>query len=242
MPNPNVTLYNRTIDTIREVVAPQKLVVKQYSPEHLAAKAEEDKLDLVFGSSGFYRRTALETGHKELVSISSDDYPNPNFNDGSSLVVRSDRKDIKTIHDLKRKVLVANAPFTFTGYIAAMGAIAAEGEDPETFFSKKIFKGEGRTMVNVARDVIDGKADVGVLRLCMLERLEENGSIPKGSLRVLNNKAESLEKCQRSTDLYPGWTVSSTPRASSGLIKKITRALLEQKPTAMGYRDKLSVC
>lgn len=85
----------------RELVKPKQLHVKLYSPSDLAEKAEEDKLDLVFGSSGFYRRTALRTGHKELLSIENKYYPNPNYTEGASIVVSSNRKELKTIRRLK---------------------------------------------------------------------------------------------------------------------------------------------
>ncbi len=182
-PNPNEALYEKTVETLRRVVAPQKLSVKFYSPEDLDRQGARDGLHLIFGSSGFYRRTALATGNRELVSISTPDYPNPNYSDGSAIVVRSDRDDIRTLADLKGKRLAANARFTFTGFIVPMGEIAAIGENPEQFFSHIEYKGEGATMPRIARDVIAGKTDAGFLRLCMLETLEERGVIAGGRSR-----------------------------------------------------------
>lgn len=85
-------------------------------------------------------------------------------------------------------------------------------------------------MKDVAKDVVSGKADVGFLRLCMLETLEASGEIPKGSLKVLGEQTHAGERCRRSTPLYPGWTVSSTPHASSDLIRKVSQGLLEMPP------------
>ena len=85
-------------------------------------------------------------------------------------------------------------------------------------------------MKDVAKDVISGKADVGFLRLCMLETLEASGEIPQGSLKVIGEQTGPGEQCRRSTPLYPGWTVSSTPHASSDLIRKVSQGLLEMPP------------
>ena len=63
-PNPNEALYTKTVETLRRVVAPRELSVKYYSPGELGQKAQEDGLHLIFGSAGFYRRTALETGSR----------------------------------------------------------------------------------------------------------------------------------------------------------------------------------
>lgn len=106
LPNKNEVLYSKSIEKIRELVKPKQLHVKLYSPSDLAEKAEEDKLDLVFGSSGFYRRTALRTGHKELLSIENKYYPNPNYTEGASIVVSSNRKELKTLEDLKSECTV----------------------------------------------------------------------------------------------------------------------------------------
>ena len=233
-PNPNEELYDKSIETLRLVVAPKKLSVKFYSPGELDRMEERDRLHLVFGSAGFYRRTALATGSRELLSIAGPLYPNPNGSDGSAIVVRSDRTDLVEISSLKGRTLSANARFTFTGFIVPMGEVAALGEDPEKFFSRIDFKGEGATMPLVARDVIEGRADAGFLRLCMLENLERRGVIPRGALRVLGDRTQTGEPCRRSTPLYPGWTVSSTPRADSNLVRRITLALLAMPPTEKG--------
>lgn len=233
-PNPNEVLYRETIETLRRAVAPKPLIVTRYSPGELSERIVEDHLDLLFGSSGFYRRHQARAGFRELVSLASDAYPDPNQTDGASIVVRSDRTDLGHLQDLPGKVLAANEPFTFTGYLVPMGEIALITDDVLTFFSEQRFAGEGDTMKLVARDVLEGRADVGFLRLCMLETLEARGDVPKGSLRVLADKTQPGERCRRSTALYPGWTVSTSPNASPELARKVTMALLEQPPVGKG--------
>ena len=233
-PNPNEELYRKTVETLRSVVAPRTLSVKFYSPGDLDRLGARDGLHLIFGSAGFYRRTALATGNRELVSISSPRYPDPNYSDGSAIVARSDRSDIREVADLKDKRLAVNARFTFTGYIVPMGEVAAIGENPDRFFSHIEQRGEGATMPLIARDVIEGRADAGFLRLCMLETLEERGVIPRGALKVVGERTRPGEPCRRSTLLYPGWTVSSTPRADSDLIRRVTQALLAMEPASGG--------
>lgn len=233
-PNANEALYRETIETIRKAVAPKTLVVKQYSPGRLDQYVATDELDLLFGSSGFYRRNAARTGFRELASIASDAYPDPNHTDGSAIVVSESRADLRQASDLKGLRLSVNAPYTFTGYFVPMGVIARTGADPFSFFGLTLFKGEGSTMELVAKDVIEGRADAGFLRLCMLETLEASGKIPKGALRVLEPQEAAGEPCRRSTPLIPGWTVSTTPRASAELARRVTLALLSQPSVGKG--------
>ncbi len=235
-PTPHEVLYTKTIETLRKVVAPRQLDVRYYSPGELSEAVQRDELDFVFGSAGFYRRTALKTGNRELVSIMTNDYPDPNQADGAAIVVRADRTDLASIDSLRNKELTANRPFTFTGFLVPMGAIAATGVDPEDYFSKISFKGEGDTMQKIAEDVIAGRADVGFLRLCMLETLIGQGKIKQGSLRVINETTQAGEKCRRSTPLYPGWTISTTPKVASELSREVTLALLSQPSVGNGLR------
>lgn len=224
-PTANEVLYKQTVEKLKNLVAPKTLSVRYYSPGELSQAVQDDQLELVFGSSGFYRRTALKTGNRELVSIVSTQYPDPNRTDGSAIVVRADRSDLLDLEDLKGKRLAANQPFTFTGFLVPMGEIA-QISDPDTFFKSIDFKGEGNTMQKIAQDVIEGKADAGFLRLCMLENLENKGLIAKGVLRVIHDRTETSESCRRSTPLYPGWTVSSTPLTSPELASEVTQTLL----------------
>ena len=235
-PTPHEVLYTKTIETLRKVVEPRQLDVRYYSPGELSEAVQRDELDFVFGSAGFYRRTALKTGNRELVSIMTNEYPDPNHTDGAAIVVRTDRTDLSSIESLRNKELTANRPFTFTGFLVPMGAIAATGVDPETYFSKISFKGEGDTMQKIAEDVIAGRTDVGFLRLCMLETLIEQGKIEPGALRVINETTQPGEKCRRSTPLYPGWTISTTPKVASELSREATLALLSQPSVGNGLR------
>ncbi len=233
-PNPNEILYRTTIETLRKAVAPKPLIVTHYSPGELSDRIVEDHLDLLFGSSGFYRRHQARAGFRELVSIASDRYPNPNQTDGAAIVVRADRTDLNQVRDLAGKVLSANEPFTFTGYLVPMGVIAMEAGDPLAFFGEQRFVGEGDTMRMVARDVLEGRADAGFLRLCMLESLIARGDVPEGALKVIAERTHPGEACRRSTTLYPGWTVSTSPNASAGLARRVTLALLQQPPVGNG--------
>ncbi|MCF0253971.1 MAG: PhnD/SsuA/transferrin family substrate-binding protein, partial [Duodenibacillus sp.] len=225
-----------TLQTIREVAAPRPVEVRSYSPGELDKESLRDGAQFVIASSGYYRRTNLKTGQRELMSIASAAYPDANHTDGAAIVARADRDDLNAVADARGLTLVANAPFTFTGFIVPSGEVAAAGFDPESFYVERVFKGEGVTMPAVAVDVLEGRADVGYLRLCMLERLEREGIVPRGALKVLAEKTRPGEACRRSTPLYPGWTLSTTPRADGAFAERVMRALLRQAPAERGLR------
>ena len=80
---------------------------------------------------------------------------------------------MQKIADLQGRKLAATSLGDFTGYQAAMGEIFKRNYDPEKFFSAVTFVGSSSklAMQHVVQEVIDGRADAGVVRTCFLEDL-----------------------------------------------------------------------
>lgn len=75
---------------------------------------------------------------------------------------------MQKIADLQGRKLAATSLGDFTGYQAAMGEIFKRNYDPEKFFSAVTFVGSSSklAMQHVVQEVIDGRADAGVVRTC----------------------------------------------------------------------------
>ena len=85
----------------------------------------------------------------------------------------------------------------------------------------------------LAAPVLAGTADAGVLRTCLLERLERDGSVPRGRLRVLSPQAQSTT-CRSTSRLYPGWAFAAASGTPPELTRKVLFALLSLPPDANG--------
>ena len=85
----------------------------------------------------------------------------------------------------------------------------------------------------LAAPVLAGTADAGVLRTCLLERLERDGSVPRGRLRVLSPQAQSAT-CRSTSRLYPGWAFAAASGTPPELTRKVLFALLSLPPDANG--------
>lgn len=121
---------------------------------------------------------------------------------GAAFVVRSDRADISSLKDLKDKVLLTSSKTASVSYMIGMSELLRIFGEPNLF-------GEiievGGPIEKVVHNVLEKQGDVGIIDACTLERMEKNGNIPEGSLRVIGKKDNSDLACQHSTDLYPGW-------------------------------------
>lgn len=203
-----------------------------FSVPQLEAAARGRQLDLVLGSAGLVARLG-DIGAKTIVSSVGRGGIDANQNEGSAFIVRRDRSDLKTIGDLAGQRMAANRATGFSGYLIALGEIAMEGYDPDTFFADRFFFGEQSASRRIAAAVQKGFADVGILKLCGWEKLIESNPELDKELRVLA-PVESRSACKHSTRLYPAHTLAALPHVSPTIVTDLTLAFLEMPPTADG--------
>lgn len=229
-PSNNGPIIQDTLRVFEKTFGKDRISIKMYSLEALEQAIRSNQLDIFQSSAGFYRRQ-MEYGVRAIATVASDRFPDPNKSEGSTIIVRKDRSDIRTLADAKGKILAANSPNGFTGYQVALGEIARLGEDPRKFFSQTIFTGTGQGVRGVIDAVLSGRADVGFLRLCYLEHFPQEA----GRLRVLNAKDVGPDGCACSTERYPTWTISATSRATPEMSRAIAAALLAMPVNENGY-------
>lgn len=218
----NEPLIGPTIRAIEEALKPRKVEVEHLRLDHLQEALKQGQLDIIISSAGNYRRFLLEGyGLRDLATIVSNQAPNPNYAEGSVFFTRADRSDIQKIEDLREKKVAANYQYAFSGWQTAAGELYKRGYEPESFFAKIMFLGHGANPVIEA--VLKGEADVGVVRACVLEN---SGLLQKGEVKVLEPKEEKNFQCLVCTDLYPNWTISTTPKTPPEVSRKVTAAVL----------------
>ena len=85
-------------------------------------------------------------------------------------------------------------------------------------------------MTELVKQVVNKEVDVAFIASCLLENMEADGVIPKGCLKVVNEKKDENFYCKHSTRLYPGWILSAQPTLESKTLRKIMEALLQLPP------------
>lgn len=79
-------------------------------------------------------------------------------------------------------------------------------------------------MQHVVQEVIDGRADAGVVRTCFLEDLTTHKGVLL-PLKVVEPYSDSKFACSRSTELYPNWTISSVPSLTAPELRRMFEIL-----------------
>lgn len=152
---------------------------------------------------------------------------------GAAVIVRAERSDLFSLEDLKAKKIAATLPNSVDGWLALCNEIDVRPDEAAKYFSKVNFLGYG--MPNVVSAVLSGASDAGVITSCLLEKIEADGLIEKGALRVLGAKDDGALACRHSTKLFPDLVASVPSDADPELTKRLVIALLSDFPSSADY-------
>lgn len=185
----------------------------------LAANA----LDFIITNPGHY--VALEARHRatRIATQKVDPDRDSEHAVGSAVIVPSERSDLQTLDDLRGRRIAATVPDGFSGWLTVWAELKRRGIDPERKEVTPVFA--GLPMSRVLEKLEHGEVDAGILRVCLLEHLINQGRLPAGRYRVLSPQ-EPGAPCLRSTPAYPGWAFAAAARTPDTLARAVLVALL----------------
>lgn len=127
-PNVNYDIIYPTVRSLQQVFGENRLYVEIVSGEDV----DTSRFDLVLGSAGTYRRFT-HRGTRDIASLVSDRFPNPNRAEGSVFAVLK-TNPASRLEDLCGSRLISTGLQAFSGYHIAMGELLDYGVKPATFF------------------------------------------------------------------------------------------------------------
>ena len=80
-----------------------------------------------------------------------------------------------------------------------------------------------------------GRADIGMVRACLLEEMVHEGLVGRDEFRVIGAKTEPRLRCLTSTALYPDWVFAATTEALPELSRKASAALFSMPEDSAMY-------
>lgn len=238
--------YRKDLDNVQEslvkylqATTPQLTI--EAVPFHSSAELKEairrHEVEFFLASSGLYVEVQ-PYGARDIGTLVAPEMPDPNQCVAGVMVVRSDRNAPVKLEDLAGLRAVSTAPENFMTFQTNMATIARAGFNPETFFRSVSFTSNDPE--KVLEDVIEGRADVGLLRACMPEALERRNPALVGKWQAVNLQSAPAGKrlgCAYSTPLYPGWTIAVANHTPAAITRYLAVALLRLSPsdTPGGY-------
>lgn len=209
-----------------------EFVVRYYPPEALRAAIRKREVDVAAASTTFFHAERMPT-LRELAAIVSDTASDPSRAAAAAVIVRSD-SPLERIEDLKGRRVSVVADEETPGLYEVLYEAAKAGHDADTFLGSLVRR-PPLEMKGVIDDVLDGRADAGILRACFLEDLWRAGSVSyQNQIRVLDRRKGDGLVCYHSTDLYPGWTLVSSESLPQRAAREITAELLTKPQNAWG--------
>lgn len=224
--------FGDTMEHLRRQIPNKTIKSSELSYQQLEKAIENKSIDFFIAPSGFFAKVAEDSGARHLATFHRESALDPGKAVGSVFVKKKGDSRFQSLKDLRKAVLSISAPTSFEGWIIAAGELLKEGLEPESLLSKAIFTGYG--LPDVATLVLNGSADVGILKACELERLILEGTINPDDLEVIEEKNQNLLKCKVSSELYPDVVFASLPHAGSDLVRDFSVALFTMPKVGEG--------
>jgi len=223
--------WSSLMSELQDRLPGRSLALRHFDLAGMAAALRAGELDFVVTNPGHYVFLEAESGVSRIATLMADASTDPAHVVGSAVVVLDERRDIAALADLKGRTLAAVSPDAFGGYQVVWAELRRLGLDPEQGEPRPVFT--DFPMSKVVEAVLNGDADAGVLRACLLESLEQEGALRPGQLRVLSPRAE-VQRCRVSSRLYPGWAFAAARDTPPALSRDVLVALLSLSPDAAG--------
>lgn len=222
--------YGKSLQRIREAIAPRTLEIRVYGPDTFLDAAAAEQFDMAIASYGLTSIMLRQTGGARLLTAVNKRLPDPYAGNGAAIIVRADRSDIDSFEDLPGKSLAVMSITAFAGWQIPMAELAAHGIDVKRGFRDIIVTGE--PMTQILDKVYAGEADVGFVVNCLLEEAEGLGKYKVSDFKVIGDREPwSHSACKHSTRLYPNWSFSVKPNLSPDETKAVVLALLSIPPS-----------
>ncbi|MEG1833885.1 MAG: PhnD/SsuA/transferrin family substrate-binding protein [Burkholderiaceae bacterium] len=230
--NASFPMWGATVDRLRIALPAHELHVEALDIAAVHRATVSGKFDFIILNPGLYTELKHH-GLRRLVSLKSPFANSPERSLASTIFTRSERTDINALADLKGKRVEGVDRHGFGGWQLAWREMQLNGINPASDFASLSFSGYPyRSTVDA---VLNGRADVGVVRSCVIEQLERDGALARGSLKVINPRHNDDLRCEHSTQAYPDWLLVATAGTPSLLARELTTALLTMKPASDGF-------
>ncbi|RAI43218.1 hypothetical protein CH341_15500 [Rhodoplanes roseus] len=190
--------------------------------ERAVATAE---VDFVVTNPGHYVELETALGVSRIATLES------GAPVASAVLVRSDRTDLNSLTDLAGKRVAVVGTTAFGGFQAAWRELAASGVDP---FRDLTLDSVGFPMTRVIEAVVTNRVDAGIVRGCLKESREADGTLTPGALRVLAPMPSDATRCTVSSRVYPDWPIAKLRGTEPALAKRVATALLTYEPPPGG--------
>ncbi len=221
--------WSPTAEYLTRQVAGRRFVIVPLAHDQIDPHVQAGEVDFILANSAIY--VGLEYGYQtnRIATLKEKRGNGVYTRYGGVIFCRSDRKDIRSLSDLKGKTFMAVAESSLGGWLMAWREFEEKGIDPYRDFKALRF---ADTHDRVVAAVHDGEIDAGTVRTNTLEDLRAEGKIDLAEYRVFPRLHEADQPAPYlcTTREYPNWPLATVRHTPDALAEKVAVALLQMPP------------
>lgn len=221
-------MWNPTAEYLTATIPDHSFTVVPLGFREIAPAVARGEVDFVLANSSIYVELEAHSGVSRIATMQNEGLVGDFNVFGGVIFSRADRRDIKSLADLKGKSFLAVDATSLGGWQVTWRELKNQGLDPSRDFRTLRFTES--THDEVVYAVRDGKADAGTVRTDTLERLAEEGKIDLDSFHILNPQSDKNFPYLLSTRLYPEWPLAVVRDTDGVLAKQVAVALFQLEP------------
>lgn len=223
------TRWQPTANHLHNVIPQQRFEVVPLHYEELNAAVQNGEVDFVMTNPEHYVVLRNAFGIRPMVTLNTL-IASEGFNTfGGVIFMRADRSSGSDLSQVKGKRVAAVAQYSLGGFLAAADVLRYQHIDLQSN-DVDALEFTGTPHSKVVQAVMDGRADVGLVRTGVLEQMAQQGKLSLQQVRVLNPQPQAQFPLLLSTALFPEWPLAAMPRTSEALSAKVAVALLSIQP------------
>jgi len=231
-----VKQWTATVDVLNKQLSPNTFTLKPIlSLNEISNAAGRGEFDFVLTNPSSFVEIEKLHDAKALATLNNKRANTAQDKFGSVIFTHARHTNILKLKNLKGKTLMAVSKPAFGGWRVAWLEMLEHGFDPDKELKALVFA-KNRTQAEVVWAVRDGKADAGVVRTDLLERLEAKGKIDMRYFRIINNKDTKNFPFFLSTKLYPEWAFAAMKSVPKELAQRVQQMLHAISPDSLAAK------
>jgi two-component system, sensor histidine kinase and response regulator len=217
--------WSPTADYLSENIKGYSFEIVPLSYNAINAAVENGEVDFVLANPTYYVTMERWYGAMRIATLKNRCLDEGCNQYGGVIFWQKNRKDIRTMEDLKGKSFMATDEQSLGGWISVWRELKERGIDPYQDFSRLHFGGTHDPVVYAVRD---GLVDAGSVRTDNLEQMAAEAKIDINDYSILKWTGNDIPDFPflRSTRLYPEWPMARLSGTSDNLAELVSVALL----------------
>jgi len=208
-------------DYLNRSVPEVRFVLKVYNYPEQQEAVRQRAVDVLITQPGEYVRLVHENGlSAPLATLIQLEDGQPVRSMGGVILARSDRADLRDLHDLQNKRIASPNILSFGAYQIQAGELTRAGIRPQQVVET------GVPQDLAVQALLDQRVDAAFVRTGLIESLAREGRLDPRQLKVLNPQHAPGYPYALSTRLYPEWPVVAMPHLKEDIAVRVAGALL----------------